>query len=246
MGDDAFVAKVNAPGTALVYAGFIGGDGGDFAEEVAIDASGAAYVTGYTNSDQATFPIVDAPDPSANGGNDAFITKVVPAGTGFAYSGFLGGADEDSGESVAVDLGGAANVAGRTASDQTTFPVLVGPDTTYNGLGDGFVAKVETTERCQGKPVTRLGSDGNDSIIGTSGPDVFLAQGGNDRVNAKGGKDRVCAGPDNDKVKGGGGNDRLLGEQGRDNLNGGAGKRDLCKGGPGKDKGGKGCEKGRL
>ena len=48
-GDDAFVAKVNAAGTALVYCGYIGGSGDDDGYGIAVDSSGNAYVTGYTN-----------------------------------------------------------------------------------------------------------------------------------------------------------------------------------------------------
>jgi hypothetical protein len=47
-GGDAFVAKVNPSGTALVYAGFLGGSGYDFGQGIAVDASGSAYVTGWT------------------------------------------------------------------------------------------------------------------------------------------------------------------------------------------------------
>ncbi len=244
--DDAYVAKLNPAGTTLLYAGFLGGDDMDFGEAIAVDPTGAAYVVGYTNSTEATFPVLDAPDPTANGGNDGFVAKVQPSGAALAYAGFLGGAADDSAENVAVGGGGAAYVVGDTSSTEATFPDLVGPDTSFNGGSDAFVAKVATTETCQGQLVTHLGSGGNDVIRGTGNTDVVLALGGNDRINVLGGWDRVCAGSDNDRVKGGGGNDRLLGEQGRDNLNGGAGKRDLCKGGPGKDKGGKGCEKGRL
>ena len=65
---DAFVAKVNAAGTALVYCGYIGGSGDDEGYGIAVDGSGNAYVTGYTDSTEATFPVTVGPDLTYNGG----------------------------------------------------------------------------------------------------------------------------------------------------------------------------------
>jgi hypothetical protein len=63
---DVFVARVNPSGTALVYAGFLGGSASDEGWGIAVDASGNAYVTGYTGS--SDFPAVVGPDTSYNGG----------------------------------------------------------------------------------------------------------------------------------------------------------------------------------
>ena len=117
---------------------------------------------------------------------------------------------------------------------------------------------------CGRAPVNRIGGTGNDVLTGTAGVDGFLTGDGNDRATGLGGADAACLGGGNDTWKGGGGKDRGSGEAGRDNLNGGggtdvnlggpgkdtlkggAGRRDRCKGGPGNDQGGRGCEKGRL
>src|SRR5439155_21670157 len=64
------------------------------------------------------------------------------------YAGYIGGSSVDYGTGIAVDGAGNAYVTGDTISDQTTFPVTVGPDLSYNGsdgccnYGDAFVAKV--------------------------------------------------------------------------------------------------------
>jgi hypothetical protein len=140
---DAFVAKVNAAGTALVYCGYIGGSNFDEALGIAVDGSGNAYVTGDTGSTQADFPVTVGPDLTFNGGSgDAFVAKVNAAGTALAYCGYIGGVGSESGSGIAVDGSGNAYVTGSTTSDETTFPVTAGPDLTYNGSGDGFVAKV--------------------------------------------------------------------------------------------------------
>jgi Beta-propeller repeat len=77
---DAFVAKVKASGTALVYAGYIGGDDGDGGSGIAVDKKGNAYVTGETFSTEATFPVTVGPDLTHNGSNDAFVAKVSETG----------------------------------------------------------------------------------------------------------------------------------------------------------------------
>src|SRR6266511_1591211 len=142
-GGDAFVAKVNAAGTALVYCGYIGGSGDDYGYGVAVDGLGNAYVTGQTTSTEATFPVTVGPDLTANGQNDAFVAKVNAAGTALVYCGYIGGVNGDFGNGVAVDNSGNAYVTGYTSSTQATFPVIVGPDLTYRAANDAFVAKVK-------------------------------------------------------------------------------------------------------
>lgn len=65
--NDAFVTKLNATGTDVVYSTYLGSDSAsDLAWDLAIDSGGNAYVTGYT--DGADFPVVDAPQPGYGGG----------------------------------------------------------------------------------------------------------------------------------------------------------------------------------
>jgi hypothetical protein len=139
---DAFVAKVNAAGTALVYCGYIGGSNTDDGSRIAVDGAGNAYVAGYTYSTEATFPVKVGPDLNYNGDYDAFVAKVNAAGTALVYCGYIGGADADYGNGIAVDSKGNAYVTGYTYSTETTFPVTAGPDLTHNGLSDAFVAKI--------------------------------------------------------------------------------------------------------
>jgi len=142
-GSDAFVAKVNSTGTALVYCGFIGGAGDDYGNAIAVDSSGAAYVTGVTTSSQATFPVAVGPDLTYAGGfYDAYIAKVNAAGTALAYCGYIGGTGDDETFGVAVDVSGNAYIPGLTDSTEASFPVTGGPDLTHNGNYDGFIAKV--------------------------------------------------------------------------------------------------------
>ena len=146
---DAFVAKVSPGGDGLDYAGFIGGAGTDEGNGIAVDEDGNAYVTGRTTSTEASFPVNVGPDLEYNGAGDAFVVKVranpVAGGVDppLAYAGYIGGAANDIGYDIDVDDFGAASVTGVTFSDEATFPVFDGPDSTYNGGGDAFVASVE-------------------------------------------------------------------------------------------------------
>ncbi len=148
--NDAFIAKVNASGASLAYCGYIGGTADDRGNGVAVDGSGSAYVIGQAISAESnSFPVVVGPDLTHNsyGANDAFVAKVNAAGSGLAYCGYIGGANADAGKAIAVDAAGSAYVTGQTVSPETSFPVSVGPDLTYNsgGLEDAFVAKVNAT-----------------------------------------------------------------------------------------------------
>ncbi len=144
-GGDAFVAKVNATGSALEYCGYIGGADTDQAWGVGVDAFGSAYVVGSTYSDAKTFPVVGGPKLTLAGGQDAFVAKVSPTGSSLVYSGYIGGALADAARGVAVDALGNAYVVGTTSSKADTFPVKVGPRTTKADVDqDAFIAKVDT------------------------------------------------------------------------------------------------------
>ena len=148
---DVFVVKLDPRGETLAYWTFLGGSGEEDARGIAIDAAGAAYVTGNTSSPD--FPSVDrsraAPgyDQTHNGQRDAFVVKLDPRGEAIAYWTFLGGTNEDSGMSIAVDVAGAAYVAGYTES--ADFPSAEQPaaapgyDQTFNGSIDAFVVKLD-------------------------------------------------------------------------------------------------------
>ena len=142
---DAFVAKVTLTGSGLSYAGYIGGSSDDYGYGIAVDGAGAAYVTGDTKSSEASFPVLVGPDLTQNGFADAFVAKVTPTGSGLSYAGYIGGAGGDGGTGIAADGAGTAYVTGPTGSSEASFPVLVGPDLTFNGSTDAFVAKVTPT-----------------------------------------------------------------------------------------------------
>jgi len=149
---DAFVTKLNPAGSGLVYSTYLGGSSVDVGIGIAVDASGHAYVTGYTGS--SNLPITPGAFQSAFAGSyDAFATKLNPAGSGLVYSSYLGGIGSDVGLGIAVDAGGNAYVTGNTNSPNfpTTpgafQPTFVGGNFGGGGdsSGDGFVTKIGPT-----------------------------------------------------------------------------------------------------
>lgn len=120
--DNAFVAKVNPTGTALIYATYLGADNFDLASGIAVDASGDAYVTGFDAAGFTQFPVTSGAFQTTNkGGQDVFVTKLNPTGTGLVYSTYLGGSDDDLGSEIVLDGAGDAYVSGYSLS--TDFPL---------------------------------------------------------------------------------------------------------------------------
>jgi hypothetical protein len=138
-GGDIFVAKLNAAGNALVYCTYFGGSGGDSGQGIAVDANGNTYIIGSTNS--IDFPTTaNAAQPTAGGGNDAFLVVLDSTGA-LVYSSYLGGSGLDVGTAVAVDDSGNAFVTGYTQS--ADFPVTgTVVQSTLAGVNDAFVTQI--------------------------------------------------------------------------------------------------------
>jgi len=140
---DAFVTKVNSAGSALVYSTYLGGDGADQAWDIAVDSSGNAYMTGWTNS--INFPIANALQSVPSIYGDNFVSKLDNTGTAFVYSTYLGeGAGYSDFSGIAVDASGNAYVTG-VAFDG--YPVTAdAPQPVFGGgNSDAFVTKLNDT-----------------------------------------------------------------------------------------------------
>jgi hypothetical protein len=112
---DAFVTKLNAAGSGLVYSTYLGGSTGvpggvgvrpgqDGADGIALDAYGNATVTGWTAS--TDFPTKNPLQANNAGRLDAFVTTLNASGTGLFFSTYLGGPNWDLGNAVAQDASG--------------------------------------------------------------------------------------------------------------------------------------------
>jgi hypothetical protein len=145
---DAFVSKINAAGSALVYSTYLGGTGYDSGASIAVDSGGNAYITGSTQS--TDFPITPGAfqtsscNPSCD---DAFVTKIDPTGSALVYSTYLGGSKVTGGACIAVDSAGNAYVVGSTFSSDFPTKNPLQPNYAGGGLywGDAFVSKFDPT-----------------------------------------------------------------------------------------------------
>ncbi|MEO6711791.1 MAG: SBBP repeat-containing protein [Mycobacteriales bacterium] len=157
---DAFVSRVKGDGSALVYSTFLGGGARDNGLGIAADASGAAYVTGTTNSDN--FPTqapLQGTRRSLTNVDDAFVTKLSAAGSAAVYSTYFGGLQADQGSAIAVDGSGAAYVSG-VADSSSDFP-LVATIGLPAGNQDVLIAKFNASGSALAYSSLLGGSDGD-------------------------------------------------------------------------------------
>ena len=137
----AFVSKLNATGTALLYSTYVGGSNQTVGLGIAVDAAGQAYVAGATQA--GDFPTTArAFQPGvATAGQRAFVFKLSASGAAMLYSTYLGGSVNDAAIGIAINTAGNAVVVGMTASSD--FPVAAAAQGTLGGnFFDGFVVKL--------------------------------------------------------------------------------------------------------
>jgi hypothetical protein len=139
---DAFVAKLNAAGSALTYSTYLGGTGNDYGFGLVMDSSNNVYVSGQTLS--TNFP-TSSPFQASNGGGsgDAFIAKFNSAGSALTYSTYLGGSGDEYGVGIALDSSNNAYITGNTTS--TNFPTSSPLQGATAGLTDTFVTKLNAS-----------------------------------------------------------------------------------------------------
>ena len=156
---DAFVFKLNAFGSAIIYSTYIGGSNGDYATDIAIDLSGNAYITGHTNS--TNYDITpNCYQSTFEGIEDVFITKLNSTGTNLIYSTYIGGSGVDKGFAIAIDNDGYAYITGYTES--TNYDVTsLAYQTSNGGQQDAFMTKINTTGTSLVYS-TYIGGTGND------------------------------------------------------------------------------------
>jgi Beta-propeller repeat len=163
-GQDAFVAKLNATGSALLYATYLGGTLDDYARGIVVSGAGAAYLVGTTFS--ANFPKTAPLQAALSGTYDAFVAQIAPGGASLVYSTYVGGSGTEFGNAIALDTSGSAYVVGATTS--SNFPTANARQATFAGGGsDAFLCKLNLN----GSGFvysTYLGGSGSDEAFGVS------------------------------------------------------------------------------
>ncbi len=136
---DGVVFRLNANGSTLAWSTYLGGAQSDVVRGLAIDGTGAVYVTGRTDS--TDFVNTNRENLPPRGGGDAFVTKLNATGSAVEYSLLLGGFALDQGNGIAVDAAGAAYAVGESRSDN--FPTTEGAlQVARRGGSDAFLVKV--------------------------------------------------------------------------------------------------------
>jgi len=157
---NGFVARLNREGRELIYSTYLGGNNNDYANAIALNHAGEAFITGTTAS--ANFPITSGAFQQTLSGTSgvAFVSKLSPRGRRLVYSTFLGGSNGDSGNDIAVDRHGNAYVAGNTSSSD--FPLTAGVVEGTEVESNSFFTSV-----AQSGFVTRLNADGSSLLYST-------------------------------------------------------------------------------
>jgi len=159
----AFVAKLSADGSTLIYFTVLAGSVDDLATAIALGPDGSAYVTGNTNS--SDFPVTaGALQPTYIGGgqNQGFLVKVSPAGP-VVYSTFINGTASTQITGIAIDGAGEVFLTG-----------IGGPGYSLTGEEplQGFVLKLDAG---MSKVLLSIYGYGGGLIALDSQADIYLA-----------------------------------------------------------------------
>lgn len=166
--EDVFVAKLNPDGSALVFCTYIGGNGTELYDGIAVDDAGSIYVYGTTTS--TDFPVTDnALSATYNGGSgeygqgDAYIVKLSSDGSVLEYGSYIGGSQDEAIKSIVMHEDGGITLGGGTNS--TDFPVTENAwQNQCKGMQDGFILTL-SPELNTIEYATYLGGSQNDYLF---------------------------------------------------------------------------------
>ncbi|SDS85820.1 Beta-propeller repeat-containing protein [Paenibacillaceae bacterium GAS479] len=139
--NDAFIAKFDASGANVIYSTYLGGSGQELGQGITVDLAENVSVVGMTTS--TNFPTFNPVQAALGGGNDFFVTKVNASGTGFIFSTYLGGSQDDNSFGIATDTFGNVYVTGDSASPD--FPLANPLQSTLTGTANAVIVKFNPT-----------------------------------------------------------------------------------------------------
>ncbi|MEJ2416823.1 MAG: SBBP repeat-containing protein, partial [Exilibacterium sp.] len=164
-GDDVFVARLSADGSAVDYAEYYGGSAQEYATAITIDNNNNASISGFTNSNVSDhqFVLINSLQSSlADNNGDGFVAQFDSSGN-LTFSSYLGGSGQDEINDIAADNAGNLYVVGGTFS--ADFPVTAGAYQTDGGnlSKDAIVTKINTASPAAIIYSTFIGGSGEDS-----------------------------------------------------------------------------------
>lgn len=172
-GSDAFLTKLSADGSAIVYSTYLGGSGNDNGFAVTVDSGGIAYITGSTSSTDFPTTANAFQKILASSVSNAFVAKLSASGNSLQYSTYLGGNGSyfgDAGTALAIDSSGAAYVTGST--DSSNFPTKNAFQSSFGGgqqcvLSCDWFSGICTYTSCPDVFVTKLSANGSSLVYST-------------------------------------------------------------------------------
>lgn len=184
----AFVSKLDATGSTLVYSTYLAPSdgGGAYGTDIAVDSAGDAYIAGSTSS--PSFPVTtgafqtvchDCVDTGTSQSGGAFVTKLNSTGSALVYSTYLGGSTNDGASGIALDASDNAYITGGTSS--SNFPVTSGGfQPIYDSSGtnsDAFVTKLNPQGSALIYSTYLGGSSGGGQIVVNSAGNAYVMGG---------------------------------------------------------------------
>ena len=162
---DGFISELSSDLKTLKYSTYFGGNQDDAVSGIAVDSSGAIYVTGATQSSNFPGASNSYGGPSVSSTlsspyiiGDAFVAKLEPGGSKLAFSSYLGGSGEDGATALGVDAQGNVTVVGGTDSANFCTTTAGAVSSQLNGgasepsaayplpnVGDGFIARFNSS-----------------------------------------------------------------------------------------------------
>lgn len=180
-GVDAFVAKINNGGNALVYSTFLGGSGHETSGGIRVNSAGIAFVTGSTSSTDFPTTANAFKRTLPSGAINAFVTALQPSGSSLYYSTLLGGSKNTSGAAIFVDAAWNAFVGGNT--QDTDFPVTANAfQPSLKGQSDGFFAKVVIAADLKATLTENVTSVSRNGVVTYTAKVINLGPDGSDAV----------------------------------------------------------------